>query len=317
MSEVKLINGDCIDEMQKLIDDGVKVDLVLTDPPYGTVKGLTLDGWNDNSVEWDNTLPTKEMFDCCEKLLRMSGVCILFSQEPYTSYLRQFKPENLPFIYPFYWFKDHFANPLSCKKSPVNYVEDLSVFRKKYDSDNKHPLRIYAQQLLNEMGVSYKDIERRLGHRRAEHFFYKGGSSQFSLCTEKTYNELIDVYHINELDCFKPYNELKEINDNFKLTFNVSSNLKDGKTYKSNVLEYPKSYNHYHPTEKPVPLLEDLILTYSDVGDTVLDFTMGSGSTGVACMETNRNFIGIELDKEYYDIAKQRINEAKVQRRLI
>ena len=74
-------------------------------------------------------------------------------------------------------------------------------------------------------------------------------------------------------------------------------------------LVYPKSYNHYHPTEKPVPLLKDLILTYSDAGDTVLDFTMGSGSTGVACLQTDRNFIGIELDAEYYEIAKQRIKK--------
>ena len=72
------------------------------------------------------------------------------------------------------------------------------------------------------------------------------------------------------------------------------------------MLEYPKSYNHYHPTEKPVPLLEDLILTYTDTNDVVLDFTMGSGSTGVACLQTNRNFIGIELEEKYYNIAKKR-----------
>ena len=88
MSDYELINGDCIIKMQELIDNDTTVDMILTDIPYGTVKGLTLDGWNENSVEWDNTLPTKEMFDCCEKLLRMNGVCILFSQEPYTSYLR-------------------------------------------------------------------------------------------------------------------------------------------------------------------------------------------------------------------------------------
>lgn len=87
--------------------------------------------------------------------------------------------------------------------------------------------------------------------------------------------------------------------------------------YKSNVLEYPKSYNHYHPTEKPVPLLKDLILTYSDAGDTILDFTMGSGSTGVACLQTDRNFIGIELDAEYYEMAKQRIRSVNEQGKLV
>ena len=305
---LRLINGDCLEEMQKLIDDGVKVDLILTDPPYGTVKGLDLDGWKNQSTGWDNQLPTKEMFDCCEKLLRMNGTCILFSQEPYTSYLRQFKPENLPFIYPFYWLKDHFANALSCKKAPVSYVEDLSVFRKKYDSDNIHPLRIYAQKLLSELDMTSKDIEKVLGHRRAEHFFYKNGSSQFSLCTEETYDELIEVFNIDKLPCFKSYDELEVINSKFKSKVKPKFNLTNRK-YKSNVLEYSKSYNHYHPTEKPVPLLEDLIKTYTNEGDIVLDFTMGSGSTGVACKNLNRNFIGIELDEGYFNIAKERCNK--------
>ena len=72
-----------------------------------------------------------------------------------------------------------------------------------------------------------------------------------------------------------------------------------------------------HPTQKPVELLEYLIKTYTNEEDLVLDFTMGSGSTGVACINTNRNFIGIELEPKYYEIAKERIKEAKAQRRLI
>ena len=299
-----LIHGDCLEEMDKLIRRGQKVDLILTDIPYGTVKGLILDGWDNQLTEWDTALPTKEMFDCIEKLLRMNGVCILFSQEPYTSYLRQFKPQNLPFIYPLYWLKDHFANPFMNGKAPVSYVEDLTVYRKKHDSDNTHPLRVYAQNLLSEMNMTYKDIEKRLGHRKAEHFFYRIGSSQFALCTEETYTELIDVFKIDKLPCFKPYDELEDINSKFNSKFNLN-----GVKHKSNVLEYPKSYNHYHPTEKPVPLLEDLILTYTDANDVVLDFTMGSGSTGVACLQTNRNFIGIELEEKYYNIAKKRCSE--------
>lgn len=66
-----------------------------------------------------------------------------------------------------------------------------------------------------------------------------------------------------------------------------------------------------HPTQKPIALLEYLIKTYTNEGNTVLDFTMGSGSTGVACVNTKRNFIGIELDKGYFDIAEKRINEAQ------
>jgi DNA modification methylase len=70
-----------------------------------------------------------------------------------------------------------------------------------------------------------------------------------------------------------------------------------------------RNNNPIHPTQKPVPLLEYLIKTYTNEGDTVLDFTMGSGTTGVACKNTNRNFIGIEMDKNYFDIAKNRIED--------
>jgi site-specific DNA-methyltransferase (adenine-specific) len=65
--------------------------------------------------------------------------------------------------------------------------------------------------------------------------------------------------------------------------------------------------SNLHPTQKPLELMEYLVKTYSNEGDTVLDFTMGSGTTGVACKNTNRKFIGIELDENYYNIAKERI----------
>ena len=64
-----------------------------------------------------------------------------------------------------------------------------------------------------------------------------------------------------------------------------------------------------HPTQKPVALPEYLIKTYTQEGETVLDFTMGSGSTAVACLNTNRKFVGIELDKQYFDIAVNRVTE--------
>ena len=81
---------------------------------------------------------------------------------------------------------------------------------------------------------------------------------------------------------------------------------------------YPKTILKFkverglHPTQKPVALMEYLIKTYTNEGETVLDFTMGSGTTGVACKNTGRDFIGIELDQTYFEIAKKRINKTKV-----
>ena len=80
-------------------------------------------------------------------------------------------------------------------------------------------------------------------------------------------------------------------------------------TYNNRVGEL-NNLNRVHPTQKPVALLEYLIKTYTNEGDTVLDFTMGSGSTGVACINTNRKFIGIELDEKYFKIANDRIHKA-------
>ena len=81
--------------------------------------------------------------------------------------------------------------------------------------------------------------------------------------------------------------------------------------YPTSILEY-KSESKLHPTQKPVALMEYLIKTYTNEGDTVLDNCMGSGTTGVAAKLLNRNFIGIELDQKYFDIAKQRIEETYV-----
>ena len=81
--------------------------------------------------------------------------------------------------------------------------------------------------------------------------------------------------------------------------------------YPNSIIRIEKEHkNFYHPTQKPVALLEYLIRTYTNEGDVVLDNTMGSGSTGVACVNTGRDFIGIELNKEYFEIASRRIADA-------
>lgn len=85
--------------------------------------------------------------------------------------------------------------------------------------------------------------------------------------------------------------------------------VNDGYQYPKSVLRFARDKRKFHPTQKPVALLEWLIKTYTNVGGIVLDNCMGSGSTGVACVNTNRDFIGIELDTEYFNLAKTRIEE--------
>jgi site-specific DNA-methyltransferase (adenine-specific) len=83
--------------------------------------------------------------------------------------------------------------------------------------------------------------------------------------------------------------------------------------YPNNEIEYKYIKKPQHPTQKPVAIMEYLIKTYTNKNETVLDFTMGSGSTGVACVNAKRNFIGIEIDENYFNIAKKRINKHKNQ----
>ena len=304
--DYELWQGDCL-ELMKNIPDG-SVDLVLTDPPYGTMKGAELDGWNRQTTEWDTAIEPTKIFEQISRILRQNGKAILFSQEPYTSKLITSAIPSLPFAYRAIWYKNVHANAFIAKSAMVNRFEDICIFTKPHDAECTNELRDYFKCVLEFIGAkSCKEINNRLGHRKAEHCFYvtgKGkGSTQFSLCTESTYNEIVSVFAIDKMDGFLSYSELARLNEKYTSTFN----LWQGGKSKSNVLEYAKDNDGYHPTQKPVKLLEDLINIYSNEGDTVLDFTMGSGSTGVACLNTNRNFIGIELELQYFEIAKQRI----------
>jgi site-specific DNA-methyltransferase (adenine-specific) len=96
----------------------------------------------------------------------------------------------------------------------------------------------------------------------------------------------------------------------FSSSVNTQKYTQKYTNYPCSVLRISSQGGTVHPTQKPVALMEYLIKTYTNEGDTVLDFTMGSGTTGVACKNLNRNFIGIELDEGYFNIAKQRIAEA-------
>ena len=138
----------------------------------------------------------------------------------------------------------------------------------------------------------------------ASHYFTNG--FQFCVPSERNYKILQSTGYFQ-----KPYDELKVIDRKWKQRRRQTFNLLDGEKSKSNVLKFSKDTGSYHPTQKPVLLLEYLIRTYTNEGETVLDNCMGSGSTGVACVNLKRNFIGMELEEKYFKIAEERINNAR------
>ena len=301
--DIKLLHGDCLIEVEQIPSGSV--DLILTDLPYGTMNGF-------NGIDWDFAIEPKEVYAIANRILRKNGKMVLFSQEPYTSKLINNAIPNVPFSYRMIWEKDNFANALLVNKAPVSYYEDILVFSKLGGLENSgvnvnHPLKEVFNEALERSGKT-KRFFIDLAGSSASHYFTDG--IQFRVPTESKFDlikDYIDIgYSYDELKAmdleYKRY-ETEKHYDNYPSTFN----LWEGNKYKSNILRYKKDYDGYHPTQKPVLLLEDLIKTYSNEGDTVVDLTMGSGSTGVACKNTGRNFIGIELNDEYFGIAKERI----------
>lgn len=109
----------------------------------------------------------------------------------------------------------------------------------------------------------------------------------------------------------KPYTITKgSLSNNYCKSDKIVTTKNYGKRYPLNLIKFKREIG-LHPTQKPTMLLEYLIKTYTNENDVVLDNCMGSGSTGVACINTNRNFIGIELDENYFNIAKKRIEESE------
>jgi site-specific DNA-methyltransferase (adenine-specific) len=311
----KVTQGDCL-EVSEQIESG-SVDLILTDLPYGN---MNTDGGRKLGINgWDFAIEPSKVYETANRILRPNGKMLLFSQEPYTSELIKNAIPNIPFSYRAIWEKDNFANALGVNKAMVSMYEDVLIFSKthpKHDFEGFHPLRRYFRDVIEFIGLPKRVIIEKLG-QRADHVF-RSGSTQFSLCTEETYNAIVSTFDIDEMGGFKRFSELKaidtmyrqslikEMNEKYPSVFN----LWEGNKYKSNILKYKKDYDGFHPTQKPTLLLEDLIKTFSNEGDLIVDLTCGSGSTGVASINTNRQFIGIEREPAYVEIANKRIAEA-------
>ena len=240
MEEIKLMHGDCL-ELMKNIHDG-SVDLVLTDPPYGTT-----------ACKWDSVIPFEPMWEQLNRIIKPNGAICLFGSEPFSSALRMSNIKN--YRYDWIWCKEKPSNFALAKKNPLKYHENISIFYNKFATYNP------------QMTVGKPNHSVGKGIRRKEN----------------------------------------ESNFNSKIVTNKT----DGMKYPKSVLFFNREPRPTHPTQKPVDLLEYLIKTYTNEGETVLDFTMGSGSTGVACINTGRRFIGMELEKGYFDIACNRIAEAQ------
>tara|TARA_R110000796_G_scaffold212064_1_gene328220 strand:- start:47 stop:997 length:951 start_codon:yes stop_codon:yes gene_type:complete len=315
---IQLIKGDCLIESDKIKSGSV--DLILTDLPYGTIKGLgngnNIEHGMKSKTEWDNIIDTDKIMQIANRILRKNGKMILTAQQPFTNELINKSISNVPFNYSMIWEKDHFANALTAKKAPLNYYEDVLVFSKMNDIELAHPIRSWLKETQEKSNIFWND--KMLHEAYLKSGIAKNIQSAKVICQHKldwNYAQIQEITpkHYDVLNTFysfdKTKEELKVIYNDYKKKFASTFNLWEGKKYKSNILKYKKDYTGDHPTQKPVLLLEDLIKTFSNESDLVVDLTMGSGSTGVAAKNLNRDFIGIELDDKYFEIAENRIND--------
>ena len=152
---------------------------------------------------------------------------------------------------------------------------------------------------------------------RYEWIWIKNNSTGFQLANKRPLkkHEIISVFYRKQptynpqgLQVYGKINRRKSTGDNLS-EMNNNEYIQRFTNYPTQILEFGYDKEKLHPTQKPVALLEYLIKTYTNEGDVVLDNCMGSGSTGVACINTNRNFIGYELDEHYFQIAKERLEQ--------
>lgn len=312
-------NIDCLEGLKEIPDNSV--DLVITDPPYGIMRGGgALKNTRYDEYDWDRAIPPEILMPEYARVLRPRGKLVMFAMEPLSAEYISHKYPLLNYAYKVYWKKNSPALTLGAKKNPVSYIEEILVFTRadnvpNADAEKLHPLREYFLAEREKTGLQPADFRSLLGSGMASHYFTQG--EQFLIPTEDAYKKLQSTGHFP-----LPFTEVKKIDRDFKEQqrekrekiladysekYPTVFNLPTGAKSKSNVLEFAKDYPSLHPTQKPVKLVEDLILTYSNPGAVVLDTFMGSGTTAVACLRTGRNFIGFELDEKYHAIAMERI----------
>jgi site-specific DNA-methyltransferase (adenine-specific) len=242
---INLMQGDCLERMKEIPDGSV--DMILTDPPYGTT-----------ACKWDSIIPLESMWEQLKRIIKPNGAIALFGAEPFSSLMRC---SNLKqFKYDWVWQKDKATNHLNAKRMPMRRNEIISVF--------------YKAQCLYIPQLQIKDPK--------------------NIRPPTTKRKQADNYGAMTAESVR------------KIPVNMS--------YPNETLQFRGCFGDkgksLHPTQKPVALMEYLIKTYTNEGETVLDFACGSGTTGVAAKNLNRSFIGIELDETYFNIAKERINNS-------
>jgi site-specific DNA-methyltransferase (adenine-specific) len=244
-----LLKGDCLERMKEIPDGSV--DMVLTDPPYGTT-----------ACSWDSVIPFEPMWAQLKRITKKNGAIVMTASQPFTSALVMSNVNQ--FKYCWVWEKSRATGHVHARNKPMKRHEDVAVFS---PGTTVHASQSKTRMTYNPQGVQEKTTPT---------IRKNGGASNSVMSIRPSHRDVVQT--------------------------------EEG--FPDSILRVASEGKTVHPTQKPVALMEYLIKTYTNPNETVLDFTMGSGTTGVAAMNLGRKFIGIELDDKYFAIAEERIKQA-------
>ena len=249
------------------------VDLILCDLPYGTTDRNGVESKGSNRLlKWDTVIPLDLLWEQYRRILKPLGTVALTADQTFTSQLIM---SNLDwFKYEWIWKKKKTTGFLLANYRAMKETEDVVIFS---PGGAAAASRNGKNMTYNPQGLIEKKVKKKNNPKRLGKFLH-------------------NPEHMGENNKLLHESEYEQ-----KWT-----------NYPSEIIEFALDRGVIHPTQKPVALMEYLINTYSNEGETVLDNCMGSGTTGVACVNTNRKFIGIESDEKYYNLAKDRIESVNI-----
>ena len=243
--------------------------------PDGSVDMILCDlPYGTTACKWDEIIPFEPLWEQYNRIIKDNGVVILFGSQPFTS---QLILSNIKmFREELIWLKNKSGSGLQAKQKHIKVHEEILVFSKKGKyTYNPQKWLVDKKEFLTQR-KTFNEIE--------------VGNNIYSKMMKKQRADDGSRNPISIVSCRVPFTPAK------------------GKKYENKDVDLRE-----HPTQKPVALFEYLIKTYTNEGETVLDNCMGSGTTAIACMNTNRNFIGFELDPDYYNQATKRLERHKSQ----
>ena len=327
----KIYNDDCFNIFPKI--ENKSINLFLLDLPYA-----------QTACKWDSLIDLDKMWKEIKRTMTSNAIIIFFCTTKFGVTLINSNPKW--FRYDLVWEKSRKVGFLSANKMPLRKHEMIYIFCKD-ENENRDDIEItrnkelreYAKKVFKYIGKNRDEIEKELGNKGIIHFYSKG--IQFGIPIKKNYEKLTKLYNLDKMEGYLNYEELQKKWENPPAKEKSTYNLQkiEGKPYKTkgseienyyrqegvkykikgtenkgtrhptSILQFNNPVKSLHRTQKPTDLLEWLIKSYSNENDIVCDFTMGSGSTGVACLNTKRQFIGIEKDKDIFKIAETRLKE--------